>query len=242
MVSTAALVVYAEIHHRHERERKRRRLILAALLRVRTTMRERNYLVSSSLIPVSSNAWSVMYRARQNMAFMATVSIPPDAYDLLLAVFSRYYRVASGPGKRGRPPRFQSTNQVLACLLHYYTAAVELKTLCELFGVPPATMSRVMSRAEKALHQSLEDMPLASVKWPSVSQQRQWAERVCSKEPLVEGCFCVADGKNYAVQEPSAAQIQNAYYNGKYGASSNQLSLTLTDCFFPLLDQDGCTA
>ncbi|KAF4135119.1 DDE superfamily endonuclease, partial [Phytophthora infestans] len=37
---------------------------------------------------------------------------------------------------------------------------------------------------------------------------------VTKKEALVRGCFCVADGKNYAVQEPSASDLQNAYFNG----------------------------
>ncbi|KAG2841871.1 hypothetical protein PC113_g18934 [Phytophthora cactorum] len=48
--------------------------------------------------------------------------------------------------KRGRPPKFIFKHAVLACLLHFCMAAVESKTLCELFGVPPATLSHVANR------------------------------------------------------------------------------------------------
>ncbi|KAF0712318.1 hypothetical protein As57867_004857, partial [Aphanomyces stellatus] len=113
--------------------------------------------------------------------------------------------VLSGPGRRGRPPRILHKHAVLAMVLHFYTAAVEHKTLQELFGVPPTTFSRVMSNAEEALERSLRRMPDAAVRWPSVQQQQRWSELTNAKEPLVEGVFAFVDGKNYRVQAPSNA-------------------------------------
>jgi hypothetical protein len=65
-------------------------------------------------------------------------------------------------------------NNVLACTLHFYTAAVKSKTLCELFGVPSATLSRVRKNAEVALQRAIKEVPSARIKWPSPQQQHQW--------------------------------------------------------------------
>ncbi|DBA05378.1 TPA: hypothetical protein N0F65_007540 [Lagenidium giganteum] len=104
--------------------------------------------------------------------------------------------------------------RILACLLHYHTSAIEHKTLCELFGVPPSTMSRTLRKAEIALQKALKDIPQASVRWPTRVEQERWAECVFRKEPLLKGCFCVADGENYILQEPAEGDVQNAMYNG----------------------------
>ncbi|KAG6948915.1 hypothetical protein JG688_00014871 [Phytophthora aleatoria] len=87
-----------------------------------------------------------MYASRDRGSFIAVVSIDPDSFDYLREAFSRCYTVKSGMGKRGRPPKFIFKHAVLACLLHFCMAAVESKTLCELFGVPPATLSHVANR------------------------------------------------------------------------------------------------
>ncbi|KAF4043155.1 putative DDE Tnp4 domain-containing protein [Phytophthora infestans] len=71
------------------------------------------------------------YKSRCEKSFTNTVSLDPDTYDLLLQAFSRLYIVQSGP--YGRPRRFASKNNALACVLHLYTAAVTLETLYELF-------------------------------------------------------------------------------------------------------------
>ncbi|KAF1774183.1 hypothetical protein GQ600_12215 [Phytophthora cactorum] len=87
-----------------------------------------------------------MYKSRCETSFINTVSISPDTYELLLEAVSRHYGVRSGPSRRGRPSRFVSKHNILASVLHLYTSAVEHKTLCELFGVPPPTMSRALKR------------------------------------------------------------------------------------------------
>ncbi|KAG6948400.1 hypothetical protein JG687_00015499 [Phytophthora cactorum] len=66
-----------------------------------------------------------MYAAGDDGAFMVTVSLPVLEFNILLAAFARHFTVKSGPEKRERPPRLQNKNNVLACLLHFYTAAVE---------------------------------------------------------------------------------------------------------------------
>ncbi|KAG9417125.1 hypothetical protein AC1031_001516 [Aphanomyces cochlioides] len=99
-------------------------------------------------------------------------------------------------------------------LLHFYTAAVEPKTLQELFAIPPSTFSRIINKAEHALSRALDKLPQSAVKWPSKATQRYWASKSNAREPLVTGVFAFADGKNLRAQQPSHTELQNAQYNG----------------------------
>jgi hypothetical protein len=196
------------------RARRRRLEQLLLLLRARMTVQSRNYLVTGALCHPQDSPWHVLYQSRDPGSFVCVVSIDPDTFDYILQVFNRHYIVKSGPGKRGRPPKFIYKHAVLGCLLHYYSAAVEHKTLCELFGVPPATFSRVMTAAALALQQTLREIPEARIQFPDKVTQQRWASITNAKEPLVQGVWGFVDGKNYRVQSPSAIDLQNAFYNG----------------------------
>ncbi|ETV69905.1 hypothetical protein H257_14504 [Aphanomyces astaci] len=209
-----------------------------AMIRIRGALRERNAIESVALqLDQTDTAWYTMYRSRHIPSFLTTVSLTPDAFDDLLHVFATEYTVLSGPGRRGRPPRIPHKHAVLAMVLHYYTAAVEHKTLQELFGVPPSTFARVLAKAEEALERSLSRIPQASVQWPSIPVQQEWSRLTNEREPLVEGVFAFVDGKNYRVQAPSSADLQNAHYNGGHncpgswndGEVSRQLQARLAD-------------
>ncbi|RHY93867.1 hypothetical protein DYB35_010630 [Aphanomyces astaci] len=82
-----------------------------------------------------------IYTARIPSAYIATVSIAPNDFDDVLREFSKHYQIKSGFGKAGRPPKLPFKHQALALVLHFYTAACEPKTLCEVFGIPPSTLS-----------------------------------------------------------------------------------------------------
>ncbi|KAF0685710.1 Aste57867_22457 [Aphanomyces stellatus] len=130
-----------------------------------------------------------MYRSRNESSFLTTVSLPPDAFDELLRLFSEEYTVLSGSGRRGRPPRVLQKHAALAMVLHFYIAAVEHKTLQELFGVHLSTFSRVLRKAEDALDRALRRLPDAAVKWPSKTTQEDWAKLTNAKEPHVHGVY-----------------------------------------------------
>jgi hypothetical protein len=82
------------------------------------------------------------------------------------------------------------------------------------FGLTSSTFSRNLWEAEKALYKALHHVPEAHVCWPTKEQQQQWAHLVELKEPLVKNCFGFIDGKNYNVMQPTAADLQNSFYNG----------------------------
>ncbi|DAZ97667.1 TPA: hypothetical protein N0F65_009668 [Lagenidium giganteum] len=91
-------------------------------------VRERNYLTASSLINPARCPWSVMYPARSTKAFINTVSLPPDAFDMLLRWFARYYIIRSDPGRRGRQCKFLSKNRITAACKSQLKAI--FRTLC----------------------------------------------------------------------------------------------------------------
>ncbi|ETV73527.1 hypothetical protein H257_11652 [Aphanomyces astaci] len=164
--------------------RQRLRRIMYAL-RIRRRLKERNFIKSVALIESQEmSPWYTMYKARDAQSFVATVSVTPDAFDYILYYFKHEYVVLSRPGKSGRPPRIPKKHAVLAMLLHFCTAAVEGKTLHELFGLAPSTFCRVLRRAEEALARTLRRV------------------------------FGFVDGKNLRVQEPSNVDLQNAQFNG----------------------------
>ncbi|KAH9100195.1 hypothetical protein LEN26_016085 [Aphanomyces euteiches] len=186
-----------------------KRLVLA--VRLRGMIRTRNAINKTALVRDQEDTpWYSMYAPRNETSFVATVSLPPDDFDELLVFFDAEYVVKSGHGRSGRPPRIPFKHAVLAMVLHYYTAAVEHKTLQELFGTVPSTFFRILKNAEMALGRSLLKLRDAQVKWPSKETQRHWASKTNAREPLVEGVFAFVDGKNFRVQTPSKTDIQNA--------------------------------
>ncbi|KAE8997316.1 hypothetical protein PR001_g19621 [Phytophthora rubi] len=72
----------------------------------------------------------------------------------------------------------------------------------------------------------------ARISWPSPSRQTQLAKLVEVREPLLKHTFGFIDGKNFRVQQPSSADLQNAMYNGWL----HSVFVTGTICFAA----DGC--
>jgi hypothetical protein len=103
---------------------------------------------------------------------------------------------------------------VLSLLLHKYASRSDLKSLCELFGSPPATTSRTLRKAEEALEKTLAAMPDAAIRWPTAAEQLEWGALVQEREPIISKKFGFIDGKNYRVQQPTDTDLQNALYNG----------------------------
>jgi hypothetical protein len=103
---------------------------------------------------------------------------------------------------------------------------MSLKNLCFAFGVPPATMSRMLHKAQTALLKTFRNhFPYARSKWPTKEEQEYFANLVSAQYPLIKGRWGFIDGKNYKVQKPSSADLQNAMYNGWLHAT------LVTGCF-----------
>ncbi|ETN16130.1 hypothetical protein PPTG_06346 [Phytophthora nicotianae INRA-310] len=109
---------------------------------------------------------------------------------------------------------------------------MELGTLCMLFGVPPSTLARTLKREEEALSKALINFRPTRILWPSPTRQVELAKLIQEREPLLEYTFGFTDGKNFKVQQPSNADLQNAMYNGWL----HSVFVTGTICFAA----DGC--
>ncbi|ETV73049.1 hypothetical protein H257_12085 [Aphanomyces astaci] len=174
-------------------------------------LKERHYLTSPSLIAKNPTPWATMYAARDWSSFVTSVSLDPETFDLLLVSFAKHYPVHHLSGSGGRPPKINSINEALSLVLHFYSAPCEGKTLCALFGMPPATLARTLHKAELALSAALKTLPTAGIRYPTKRQQREWGVLISRVEPLVRGVWGFLDGKNYPVKAPTAVDLQNAY-------------------------------
>ena len=110
--------------------------------------------------------------------------------------------------------RLIDKQSALGLLLHFYAAPSDEKTLCEFFCVPPSTMHRTLEKAEVAMENCLKSWKSASIVWPTKQKQREMAECIERKEPLVQCKWGFMDGVNLPVMEPKNSQLQNAYYHG----------------------------
>ncbi|KAE9220413.1 hypothetical protein PF004_g13339 [Phytophthora fragariae] len=202
----------AVIAKKAARRQRYKKLLLLHV--IHSSIKERNYLTVASLQDPASSAWQRLYDGGLPGSFVAAVSLPPASFELLLAEFSKFYKVKWRPGQRGRPPKLPYLHAVLGCVLHFYTAAVEMKILCEIFGVPPATLSNVLANAEAALELALASLPDAAIRYPTKKTQLEWAAAVHAREPLVTGVWGLSTEKNYQVREPTDVDLQNTHYNG----------------------------
>jgi len=189
--------------------RKRRKLLL---LRRRLQIRSRHYVTLDCLQSSGQSAWSKLWSSGTDTNFLAVTSLTREAFDQLHLVFCSFYRRKISK-KGGRPEAIHST-QALGCLLQFYTDRMDQKSLCMLHGIAPASMSRILYRSECALLSALSTISDAQVRWPSKVEQMAWAQRVALKNPLVQRRWGFIDGKNFPVQKPTNADLQNAMYNG----------------------------
>lgn len=127
--------------------------------------------------------------------------------------FKRHYEVKYARGKGGRPSKVD-TAQALGMILQFYANTIGMKTLGQLHGCRSNTASRIVQKAELALEKTLKVLPQATIRWPSKEDQQRFARLIEEKYPLVKNRFGFIDGKNYDVQQPSHADLQNAMYNG----------------------------
>ena len=192
---------------------RRRLLAFVLLLRKRRSIRCRGYVTCNALRTPSYSQWNHFYRFADDVSFIATTSLMRLSFQQLLGGFSNYYSINTG-SHGGRPCRLLNTHEALGCLLSYYSDTIGYKNLSQLFCIPPATLSRVIDKAEDALAKALDDEPMSRVAWPSLREQSLWAQKVERKCPLVKGRWGFIDGKNYRVQTPTDHDLQNAYYNG----------------------------
>jgi hypothetical protein len=186
------------------------------LMRIKLTLRERNYVTCDCLRKPSASSWNKLYAEGNDKNFIAVTSLHRRAFHQLLVLFAPHYE-ASGkwqPGGNGRPRKLVESHAVLGLLLSFYCDSCGMKSLCLQFGLPPSTACRTLEKAEVCLLACLRQSPMAKVYWPTLEEQRHMGLLVERKNSLIKGRWGFIDGKNYKVQKPSCSDLQNAMYNG----------------------------
>ena len=165
----------------------------------------RNRLYSVSLPLSCDSAWTVMYRTACDASMINVMGFNLSTLNLILREFASFCEVKSVSNCRGRPS-------------HYYNSTMLQKSLCQIFGCPPSTVSRVLQNAEAALEQAVKTIPGCAIRWPSHAQQHEWAALVHAKEPLLLYTWVFIDGLKYPIQNPYGYEekdVQSAFFNGK---------------------------
>lgn len=221
------------------RVRKYRKYLIQVMCRRKLQIRTRNYVTKACLGIPQASAWMELYEFGDDGNFIALTSLSRQSFERLLERFRRFYPLPRL--NRGRPRALQTHHQVLGLVLQFYTASIEYKNLCQIFCIPPATLCRILRKAEESLYQTLRHYPDARFKWPTLEQQELWGQLVAMKNSLVTGRWGFIDGKNYRctcvslthnsllfrVQKPTNVDLQNAQYNGWLHATL----ITGTLCF-----------
>lgn len=110
------------------------------------------------------------------------------------------------------------------------------KMLCQLFGLPPATLTRYLQWSLALLDVVLRGIPAASFSWPSVERMRQLSE--CTMQHLTTGklpfgAFGFVDGLKLPVGTSGQREVENAQYNGWTCSHYRFQLLSDAPSFFP---------
>ena len=133
---------------------------------------------------------------------------------------------------RGRPTCLDLRGQ-LALTLQFLTSSMKQKTLCQLYGVVPSSVSKILSSVMPRLLLAVSRDPDARIRYPSPQEMAVFADWIHERHPdIPEGIFGFVDGVVMPCFNPPDPDIQNAYYNGYQGKT------TITDVL--IFQPDGC--
>jgi hypothetical protein len=181
-----------------EEEEEHQQYLIALMQRKRLSIRTRNKLRCVNLNNPEESTWHTLYTSGLTEAgregFVNVTGFDRQSFDNLLGHFDTFYRVDSGPGKRGRPRKLIDKSTVLGLILSFYIGnylspyhidTMSHKTLCQTFCIPPSTLADTLGQAELALFDTMHSYPLARIQWPSCTKQRKWGDIVNRKANLV---------------------------------------------------------
>lgn len=114
----------------------------------------------------------------------------------MVVVFQPHFKLSVPSLLGGRPSKLRTHQEMLGLLMHFYVTSMDQQSLCMVFGLPPGTLSRYLTRAEHVLHKALAGCHEAR---PSPRRQVTLARLVEEREPLLRYTFGFIDGKHFMV-------------------------------------------
>ena len=202
-------------------------LLIAAAAKQRCR-RRRHYLTRCALPPYLDSAWMHVLRSQDDKAFIHTMGFDVATFRYLLRGFQPLWQRQES---RGSPGSVLAVD-ALGLTLQYLNSSTPLKALCQVFAMPPATLSRHLRRGMHALLRFVSTDHECRLRWPTPLEMREYCARISAYEPGLQGVFGFVDGVYFECEQPRDRNTQNAYHNTWRG----YCSLTNVLVFGP----DGC--
>ncbi|KAI9331008.1 hypothetical protein BD770DRAFT_449470 [Pilaira anomala] len=179
----------------------------------------RIYTRSNNLHTPRDSAAYKLLSGRDDDAYICHLGLDTCAFDQLLKEFKKVYPVRRNRGRS----RALSTKMVLALGLMWIHGTMRQETLCLIFGVPAATVSRSKRMALLTLDRVFKNTSNDcrwEIRWPNVNEMETFNQMILNntssdyKREVLNGVFGFVDGLNLKIDEPSDFFEQNAYYHG----------------------------
>lgn len=195
------------------------------------------YTTSASLHKPEFSAARKLIDIRSKNAYITHLGFDPNCFDDLHKDFDKEYPSQAETGR----PRALDSKMVLALVLMWLHTTMKQESLCLIFGVTPATVSRAKNLGMQTLLSVFEKKkndPRWKISWPSTNQMETFNQMLQAnttndfERGVTEGVFGFVDGLNLRIDHPANPLEQNAYYNGWKG-----------DCFASqviVYTPDGC--
>jgi hypothetical protein len=182
-------------------------------------IRNRSYLRKAALVDVNESPIAKLLCSGDDMAYINVMGIDRSTFhhihDIVFkdVIHDAHYHL-----------RASETQIDLSIALHYLTSTMKQKTLSELSGLPPGTLSRHLRYALNMMNKHIDDIPEAKIEWPSPARMSVLAKKIEARQPAIKNAFGFVDGLSLPVADFLDPNIQNAYYNGyKSSCRTNNL-------------------
>ncbi|KAJ7231709.1 hypothetical protein B0H12DRAFT_1077061 [Mycena haematopus] len=200
-------------------------VIEAHRLRTQRRRPSRLYLCRPQLLrnPRGATAWQVLYRTRNDRAYITTMGFDVHTFHAILdAGFGYAWDTTPIPrqdtsrvGQTRLGARSLDASGALGLLLHYLNSTMREISLQQIFALIPTTVSRYITFGLELLLHALRRMPAARIKWPEqLDEFREYSDLIEERHPRLTGAFASIDGLNLACQTSDNEEIENATYNG----------------------------
>jgi hypothetical protein len=195
-------------------------------IRARLQNMNRAYFVRNDLLqnPRSATPWARLREHGNERAFIVTMGVDCETFDHILdSGFREIWDSRTIPrgdtNSQGVPRihrRSLDADGALALVLHWISSTMPEISLQSIFALIPATVSRYIRFARKALLQVLRTSIMdAQITWPGSPEEFHYlAELIVARHPLLWGGFAFMDGMKLPTSVSSDPMWENATYNG----------------------------
>jgi hypothetical protein len=180
--------------------------------------RHRYKLTSDQLAAPSASAWSVIRNRGLDSGYIIVTTLTVQAFNALY--HSVYPAPAAVSVSGGRPTRLRRYDY-FAMTLFYLHSVTNYHHIAMIFGCPPSTCHRQVSRTILLLSSALPSIPDAAIIWPDLATIRVYHNVIAAavrrrrgRVDLIDGAvFGFLDGCNLPIERHVDLAMQHKFYN-----------------------------